>query len=104
MPHLPMRQIRQVPKYYKIKIACLKPLALQNRIWSSTASEDKESLNGSGEESKRGMQDSLGFNVKNAVLYPREVEKGIWPEDYTLSDHARLSVVLSPERMWCCKS
>ncbi|KAM1028371.1 hypothetical protein ACFX2A_042023 [Malus domestica] len=76
----------------------------KNRIWSSTASEDKESLNGSREESKRGMQDSLGFNVKNAVLYPREAEKGIWPEDYTLSDHARLSVVLSPERMWCCKS
>ncbi|CAN6568460.1 unnamed protein product [Malus baccata var. baccata] len=76
----------------------------KNRIWSSTASEEKESLNGSREESKRGTQGAFGFNVKNAVLYPREAEKGIWPDDYTLSDHARLSVVLSPERMWCCQS
>ncbi|KAM2647831.1 hypothetical protein TB1_001033 [Malus domestica] len=76
----------------------------KNRIWSSTASEEKESLIGSREESKRGTQGALGFNVKNAVLYPREAEKGIWPDDYTLSDHARLSVVLSPERMWCCQS
>lgn len=67
-------------------------------------SEEKENLKGSREESIRGTQDALGFNVKNAVLYPREAEKGIWPEDYTLSDHARLSVVLSPERMWCSQS
>ncbi|XP_034202702.1 uncharacterized calcium-binding protein At1g02270-like isoform X2 [Prunus dulcis] len=76
----------------------------KNRIWISTVSEEKENLNGSREESIRGTEDALGFNVKNAVLYPREAEKGIWPEDYTLSDHARLSVVLSPERMWCSQS
>ncbi|KAH0980017.1 hypothetical protein GBA52_007194 [Prunus armeniaca] len=76
----------------------------KNRIWISTVSEEKENLNGSREESIRGTQDALGFNVKNAVLYPREVEKGIWPEDYTLSDHARLAVVLSPERMWCSQN
>ncbi|VVA12133.1 PREDICTED: calcium-binding [Prunus dulcis] len=76
----------------------------KNRIWISTVSEEKENLNGSREESIRGTQDALGFNVKNAVLYPREAEKGIWPEDYPLSDHARLSIVLSPERMWCSQS
>ncbi|CAN6565903.1 unnamed protein product [Malus baccata var. baccata] len=62
----------------------------KNRIWSSTASEDKESLDGSREESKQGMQDPLGFNVKNAVLYPREAEKGIWAEDYTLRSRLTL--------------
>ncbi|XP_016652233.1 PREDICTED: uncharacterized calcium-binding protein At1g02270-like [Prunus mume] len=60
----------------------------KNRIWISTVSEEKENLNGSREESIRGTQDALGFNVKNAVVYPREAEKGIWPEDCTLSDHA----------------
>ncbi|CAL8128232.1 unnamed protein product [Prunus armeniaca] len=43
----------------------------------------------------------LGFSVKNAVLFPPEVEKGTWPEDYSLSDHARLTVVFSPIRMPC---
>ena len=100
--HCPQAVVTQ--KIYNIETLCQKPLTLQNRIWSSTTSEEKESLNGSREESERGTQGALGFNVKNAVLYPREAEKGIWPDDYTLSDHARLSVVLSPERMWCCQS
>eukprot|EP00268_Persea_americana_P001727 TRINITY_DN10521_c5_g1_i1.p1 TRINITY_DN10521_c5_g1~~TRINITY_DN10521_c5_g1_i1.p1 ORF type:complete len:123 (+),score=28.28 TRINITY_DN10521_c5_g1_i1:329-697(+) len=40
------------------------------------------------------------FNVKNAVLFPSEVEKGLWPENYSLSDHARLTVVFSPQQIW----
>ncbi|XP_029123046.1 uncharacterized calcium-binding protein At1g02270 isoform X1 [Elaeis guineensis] len=44
---------------------------------------------------------AFGFNVKNAVLFPPEVEKGMWPEDYSLSDHAPLTVVFSPVRMPC---
>ena len=28
-----------------------------------------------------------------------EAEKGLWPENYSLSDHARLAVVFSPVRM-----
>lgn len=48
-----------------------------------------------------GMQQAIGFSVKNAVLFPTEVEKGMWPEDYSLSDHARLTVVFSPVRMPC---
>lgn len=43
----------------------------------------------------------VGFSVKNAVLFPTEAEKGLWPENYSLSDHARLTVVFSPVRMPC---
>lgn len=71
-------------------------------IWSCTGSDQKESLTGSRKESEEDTKEALGFKVKNAVLYPSEAEKGIWPENYTLSDHARLTVVLSPENMWCC--
>ncbi|XP_076941879.1 putative calcium-binding protein At1g02270 [Bidens hawaiensis] len=41
-------------------------------------------------------EDLIGYRVKNAVLYPSEAEKGMWPDDYSLSDHARLTVVFSP--------
>lgn len=44
---------------------------------------------------------SIGFNVKNAALFPPEAEKGMWPENYSLSDHAPLTVVFSPVRMPC---
>jgi len=47
------------------------------------------------------QQEAIGFMIKNAMLYPREVEKGLWPEDYSLSDHARLTAVFSPARMKC---
>lgn len=43
----------------------------------------------------------FGFNVKDAVLFPPEVEKGMWPENYSLSDHAPLTVVFSPVKMPC---
>lgn len=48
------------------------------------------------EDIVNSTEQSIGLNVKNAVLYPPEVEKGTWPEDYSLSDHARLTVVFSP--------
>ncbi|KAL6623055.1 hypothetical protein ACP70R_021488 [Stipagrostis hirtigluma subsp. patula] len=43
--------------------------------------------------------ETFGFTVKEAVLFPPEVEKGMWPENYSLSDHAPLTVVFSPVRM-----
>jgi hypothetical protein len=46
-------------------------------------------------------QEAVGFKVKNAMLFPREMEKGLWPEDYSLSDHARLTCVFSPAKMSC---
>ncbi|RCV43215.1 hypothetical protein SETIT_9G277200v2 [Setaria italica] len=44
---------------------------------------------------------AFGFTVKEAVLFPPEVERGMWPENYSLSDHAPLTVVFSPVRMPC---
>lgn len=32
------------------------------------------------------------FNIKEAFLFPPEVEVGVWPEEYSLSDHAALTV------------
>ena len=43
----------------------------------------------------------IGFNVKNAMLFPPEVEKGMWPENYSLSDHAHLTVEFSLVEMNC---
>ncbi|CAN6288421.1 unnamed protein product [Urochloa humidicola] len=43
--------------------------------------------------------EAFGFTVKEAVLFPPEVERGMWPENYSLSDHAPLTVVFSPVRM-----
>ena len=56
-----------------------------------------ENLDGSKQSTEEGA--ALGFKVKNAALFPREVETGLWPEHYSLSDHARLSVVFSPVKM-----
>ncbi|XP_050385291.1 uncharacterized calcium-binding protein At1g02270-like [Argentina anserina] len=73
----------------------------KNMIWSRTGSDQKENLGGIGEKSEECTKEALGFKVKNAALYPSEAEKGIWPENYTLSDHAGLTVVLSPENIRC---
>lgn len=79
-------------------------MALQQRIWNPSASEQRDEYSdevqdGGPKESKQ--QQTIGFSVKNAVLFPPEVEKGRWPDDYSLSDHARLTVVFSPIRMPC---
>ncbi|XP_022735139.1 uncharacterized calcium-binding protein At1g02270-like isoform X2 [Durio zibethinus] len=73
------------------------------RIWNSTWSEHMDQ-GCSLEDSNEGIaEEAIGFAVKNAVLFPREVEKGIWPENYSLSDHARLTAVFSPVRLRCSK-
>lgn len=79
----------------------LKLLALQQRMWNSTCLEQIENnCNDNMEDSKDcSEKEILGFAVKNAFLFPSEVEKGTWPENYSLSDHARLSVVFSPVKM-----
>ncbi|XP_022141209.1 uncharacterized calcium-binding protein At1g02270 isoform X2 [Momordica charantia] len=74
------------------------------RIWNSTGNEERDGRSnevGSGGESKENQEQTIGFSVENAVLFPAEVEKGRWPEDYSLSDHARLTVVFAPIRMPC---
>ncbi|KAH0906414.1 hypothetical protein HID58_038241, partial [Brassica napus] len=70
----------------------------QQRIWNQNWSEQRDVEDG---EAKGSKEQTVGFSVKNAVLFPPEVEKGRWPENYSLSDHARLTVVFSPIRMPC---
>lgn len=53
------------------------------------------------EDVVNSTEQTIGLSVKNAVLSPPEVERGMWPEDYSLSDHARLTVVFSPVRVSC---
>lgn len=71
---------------------------MQQRIWNS---EDADDMNVHDDDDVHDTVETIGFSVKNAVLFPTEVEKGMWPEDYSLSDHARLTVVFSPVRMPC---
>ncbi|EEF47104.1 uncharacterized calcium-binding protein At1g02270 [Ricinus communis] len=74
----------------------------KERIWNSSCPEQEEQCPGSIEDPEQGKEEgegAIGFAVKNAVLFPREAEKGLWPENYSLSDHARLTVVFSPVRM-----
>ncbi|XP_072958107.1 uncharacterized calcium-binding protein At1g02270-like isoform X3 [Typha angustifolia] len=74
------------------------------RIWSPLLEQPEEIFEeGSDEEINTGeeRQQAFGFNVKDAVLFPPEVEKGMWPENYSLSDHAPLTVVFSPVRIPC---
>ncbi|MBA0750206.1 hypothetical protein Gogos_001626 [Gossypium gossypioides] len=80
----------------------------QLRIWKPTWSEPRDGDIKEGQErghkvtEKYGRKkQATGFSVKNAVLFPPEVEKGRWPENYFLSDHARLTVVFSPITMPC---
>ncbi|GLT34252.1 hypothetical protein SLA2020_087760 [Shorea laevis] len=68
------------------------------RIWNSSWSEQTEE-NRDFEDSKE--EEAMGFAVKNAVLFPREAEKGMWPESYSLSDHVRLTVAFTPMKIHC---
>ncbi|XP_047980523.1 uncharacterized calcium-binding protein At1g02270-like isoform X2 [Salvia hispanica] len=72
----------------------------KQRIWSTSWFEQGVEVKNDDAFSTDAEQ-AIGFSVKNAVLFPTEVEKGMWPEDYSLSDHARLTVVFSPVRMPC---
>ncbi|XP_057457668.1 uncharacterized calcium-binding protein At1g02270-like isoform X2 [Lotus japonicus] len=69
------------------------------QIWNSAVSDQRD--DNKNAEHYDVQEQTIGFSVKNAVLFPPEVEKGRWPEDYSLSDHARLTVVFSPIRMPC---
>ncbi|KAH1081108.1 hypothetical protein J1N35_020869 [Gossypium stocksii] len=71
------------------------------RIWNSTWSDHMDEDCRSDDSNEGNEEETVGFTVKNAALFPREVEKGIWPENYSLSDHARLTAVFSPVRLRC---
>ncbi|KAF5464614.1 hypothetical protein F2P56_014680 [Juglans regia] len=75
------------------------------KIWNPTWSEEpEEHLETDIKNPKQGTDEkAFGFKVKNAVFFPREVEQGMWPENYSLSDHASLTVVLSPACLPCSR-
>ncbi|XP_068635046.1 uncharacterized calcium-binding protein At1g02270-like isoform X2 [Aristolochia californica] len=70
----------------------------QRRIWDPRWSEQLEVT---GEDGRK--DDTIALDVKNAGLFPPEVETGMWPENYSLSDHARLTVEFSLVRMPCSR-
>lgn len=71
----------------------------QQRIWNPTWSDQIENPTRDQEDNVNGMRATIGLDVQNAKLFPTETENGCWPEDYSLSDHASLTVVFSPIRM-----
>ncbi|KAJ6338238.1 hypothetical protein OIU76_007835 [Salix suchowensis] len=73
----------------------------KRRIWNSECSELKEeNCSERTWDSEQGIEEeAIGFKVKKAVLFPREAEKGMWPENYSLSDHAPLTVIFCPVRI-----
>lgn len=80
----------------------LETMTLQQRIWLPIWSEQGDGVSYEArEDGNHAIEETIGFIVKNAALFPAEVEKGTWPEDYSLSDHAKLTVVFSPVRMPC---
>lgn len=89
--------------YSKTVIFMFSTMALQQRIWNPTGTEQGDEHGNEVQDngSKDSKHQTIGFSIKNAVLFPPEVEKGRWPDDYSLSDHARLTVVFSPIRMPC---
>lgn len=75
-------------------------LGIWNPKWLEQPENFKKGTEGGLKTNAKRLQ-AFGFNVKNAVLFPPEVEKGMWPDDYSLSDHATLTAVFSPVRMPC---
>lgn len=76
------------------------------RAWTLCASfqheeHDKKSTEEEGEAPDQSAA-TIGFVVKKAMLFPPEAEEGLWPENYSLSDHAHLTVEFGVlEKMPC---
>ncbi|KAL2226868.1 UNVERIFIED_CONTAM: putative calcium-binding protein [Sesamum indicum] len=76
----------------------------KQQIWNASWFEERDEVGDEvWDDVMNETEQTIGFSVKNAVLFPTEVEKGMWPENYSLSDHARLTVVFSPLRMPCSR-
>lgn len=72
---------------------------LQQQIWNPKCFEKAEEETILETKGTQMIQQTFGFNVKDAILFPPEVEQGMWPENYSLSDHAPLTVVFSPVKI-----
>lgn len=91
----------QMSPLQKYKRNIILVIIIQQRIWNISCSEQGEEV--ACDEMVNETEQTIGFKVKTAALFPTEVEKGTWPEDYSLSDHARLTVVFSPVKMPCSR-
>ncbi|KAJ4970916.1 hypothetical protein NE237_004015 [Protea cynaroides] len=82
-------------------------LNLQSAGNSQAFSQQKRSSDEPKHRGTRGIMSNnsttIGFKIKNAVLFPPEVKEGLWPENYSLSDHAHLTVEFSPVTMQSTK-
>lgn len=73
---------------------------MQQQIWNPLWSEESEEISqGRMVVRKNTNKLPMCIDVKNAAHFPPKVEKGMWPENYSLSDHARLTAASSPLRM-----
>lgn len=90
-----------VTSFISFTICIIKWNHFQRCIWSPRLSEHPDE--GSEQWTELGscteIPMAFGFSVKDAVLFPPEVERGMWPENYSLSDHAPLTVVFSPVKL-----
>ncbi|XP_071710269.1 uncharacterized calcium-binding protein At1g02270-like [Rutidosis leptorrhynchoides] len=75
----------------------------QQRIWNSMWNYQIENTTRDQDDNMNDTHATIGLGVKNAELFPTETENGSWPEDYSLSDHASLTVVFSPVKMTCSR-
>eukprot|EP00250_Pteridium_aquilinum_P003421 c13729_g1_i1 orf=371-796(+) len=84
-------------------------LGLSNLYYDASTGTVKEVIPRSQVEKLLNFNDSLlqnrckvnrrqSFDIKEAFLFPREVEAGVWPEEYSLSDHAALTVTFTLPR------
>ncbi|CAI5969878.1 unnamed protein product [Closterium sp. NIES-64] len=70
----------------------------EGRVGGTTEGRVKEQLGRGtmqGSSGREGgsmqLQGALNLDVLQATLFPRAMEDGVWPEDYTISDHAVLT-------------
>ncbi|KAI7991083.1 putative calcium-binding protein [Camellia lanceoleosa] len=79
------------------------------RVWNRCSFVQENEESGENRERTKKMLDAvttattIHFNVSKAIFYPPEVERGMWPENYSLSDHAQLTVVFSPVQLPCSR-
>ncbi|CAH8336762.1 unnamed protein product [Eruca vesicaria subsp. sativa] len=66
------------------------------KTWNTRTVDQSEKCKESVMESMKEEEEAVGLKVKKAVLFPQETEIGLWPENYSLSDHACLTVQFSP--------
>ncbi|GMP99084.1 hypothetical protein CsSME_00046708 [Camellia sinensis var. sinensis] len=79
------------------------------RVWNRCSFVQENEENGENRERTKKMLDAvtiattIRFIVSKAMFYPPEVARGMWPENYSLSDHAQLTVVFSPVQLSCSR-